>query len=64
MVMIYSLKNTRKETLIYILELNLTIENPDEILPLSYIEFSLAETFVKMVPQGGTHKATGTQSSL
>lgn len=29
MVMIQSLKNTRKETLIYFLELNLTIENPD-----------------------------------
>lgn len=64
MVMICSLKNTGKEILIYLLELNLITENPDFILPLSYIEFSLAEIFVKMVPRDGTHKATGTQSSL
>lgn len=64
MVMIRSLKNTGKEILIYLLELNLITENPDFILPLSYIEFSLAEIFVKMVPRDGTRKATGTQSSL
>lgn len=63
-MMIYSLENTGKETAIDLLELNPTTDNPGYILPLSYIEFSLAEIFVKMVPQDGTHKVTGIQSSL
>lgn len=64
MVTICRLENTGEETYIDLLGLNLITENPDYILPLSYIEFSLAEIFVKMVPQDGTHKATGIQFSL
>lgn len=64
MVMIYSLENPGKETSIDLLELNLITDNTGYILPLSYNVFSLAEIFVKMVPQDGTHKATGIQSSL
>lgn len=58
------MENIGGKTQIDILELNFITENPDYILPLSYTEFSLAEIFVKMVPQDGTHKATGIQSSL
>lgn len=59
MVRIYILENTGKETLI-----DFITGNSYYSLPLSYTEFSLAEIFVKMVPQDGTHKATGIQSSL
>lgn len=62
--MIRRLENIGKNPQTDILELNFITENPDYILPLSYTEFSLAEIFVKMVPQDGTHKAIGIQSSL